>query len=343
MRIAGAVVMLGLAGCDDPATAPPRVSSPSPTATTPTCTVSAILVPSCGVWWGAAANPLSGESWDEALPRFESTVGRTVDIAHYYNSSPKLFPTADMIKRAREPGKNRILLLNWKPEMGRTWAQVAAGDADVDAAIDREADYLKSTFGEQFFLVVHHEPENEVVARAGSGMTAQDYRAMYRHVVTRLRTRGVTNAVTVMNYVGTPHWGSQPWFGDLYPGDDVVDWIAEDPYIGAERGWSAGLAQSVDRTMPQYPRWRGFYTWATTTHPAKPIMLAEWGVTQDLPPARRNAILSGVPDQLGLVPRVKAIVYWNSAQQFAVGVTELRPGTTAASAFGTAMAEASRR
>jgi hypothetical protein len=307
----------------------------SPTSTSTTCTVSAILVPSCGVWWGAAANPLSGESWDEALPRFESTVGRTVDIAHYYNSSPKLFPTADMIKRAREPGKNRILLLNWKPEMGRTWAQVAAGDADVDAAIDNEADYLKSTFREKFYLAVHHEPEDEVNPQAGSGMTAQDYRAMYRHVVLRLRARGVTNAVTVMNYMGTPHWGSQPWFDSLYPGDDVVDWIAEDPYIfGDNANWWNTFASSVDRKDTYTnPSWPGFYTWSTTKHPAKPIMLGEWGVDEQTWNGMSKAdVLRTVHDGLRLRPKIKAIVYWNQNEFHTVGMTRLDSSSSSLSA-----------
>ena len=53
---------------------------------------------------------------------------------------------------------------------------------------------------------------------------------MYRHVVLRLKADGVTNAIYVMDYMGYSKWGEQSWFNDLYPGDDVVDWIAYDPY-----------------------------------------------------------------------------------------------------------------
>jgi len=330
--------MLGIAGCNDPGTigtSPSPTSPPSPTG----CSVSAILVPSCGVWWGAAANPLQDESWDEALGAFEDTVDQAVDIAHYYNASPKLFPTSEMIQRAREPGKNRLLLLNWKPEMGRTWAQVAAGDPEVDAAIDAEADYMKSTFGEKFFLAVHHEPEDEVDPRAASGMTAKDFRAMYRYVVLRLRARGVTNAVTVMNYMGTPHWGSQPWFDDLYPGDDVVDWIAEDPYIiGTDPDWSSGFAQAVDRTQSAYPRWPGFYTWATTKHPGKPIMLGEWGVDRRLGKTKRAAVFAGIPSQIAQFPRLKALVYWHAPKRQEVGTTAFTRGEPALDALRSALA-----
>ncbi|TWD83273.1 hypothetical protein FB561_4434 [Kribbella amoyensis] len=307
-----------------PSSAPDR---PTPGKSAAGCTVSAILVPSCGVWFGVAANPLGDESWDEALPAFEAALGRTVDIAHYYNASPKLFPTAEMIKRAREPGKKRILLLNWKPEMGRTWAQVAAGDPEVDQAIDAEAQYLKTTFPEKFFLTIHHEPEEEVVPAPGSGYTAKDYAAMYRHVVERLRSQGVTNAITVMNYMGTPHWGSQPWFEDLYPGDDVVDWIAEDPYIfGSDPEWATGLGRAIDRVQKSYPAWPGFYTWASKRHPDKPIMLGEWGVDRHLGETKRKAVFAMMATQLAAFGQVKALVYWNETDFDPVGATELRPG-----------------
>jgi hypothetical protein len=290
------------------------------------CSLSALLVPSCGALFGAAANPLGDESWDTALTSFESTIGRTVDIAHYYNSSPDLFPTAEMIQRAREPGKKRLLLLNWKPELGKTWAQVAKGNKKVDAAIDAEAEYLKTTFPEKFFLAIHHEPEEEVDPTPGSGMTATDYRAMYRHVVERLRQDGVTNAVFVMNYAGTAKWGSQPWFESLYPGDDVVDWIAEDPYIfGDSPDYWTNFASAVDRReLASYPAWPGFYSWAVSTHPSKPIMLGEFGIDEQNKNSMSKAGLLGtVGVGLARHPRIKAVVYWNETGLDPVGETRL--------------------
>ena len=49
-----------------------RHPTPTPTPTPSAgCTVSSILVPSCGVWWGIGANPLASESYDQALTNFE--------------------------------------------------------------------------------------------------------------------------------------------------------------------------------------------------------------------------------------------------------------------------------
>ena len=47
-----------------------------------------------------------------------------------------------------------------------------------------------------------------------------------------------------------PTWGDKSWFNTLYPGNDVVDWLAEDPYIiGPKGSWYdndyAGLVNRV--------------------------------------------------------------------------------------------------
>jgi len=271
-------------------------------------------VPSCGIYWGAAPGPFTGLTPQVALQGFEQTIGRPVDIFHYYHSSPELFPTAWEKQIAMgEPGKHRMLLLNWKPEMGRTWAQVAAGDPTVDGQIDKLAAYINTNFPYKFFLTIHHEPENEVVETAGSGMTAADYRAMFRHVALRLRADGVDNAIIVETFMAWDGWGTQPWFNDLYAGDDVVQWIAGDPYIKADP--TTGYKTKDFATLVNHASgsWPGFYTWATSLHPGKPLMLAEWGVFEyPTDPSLKAKILSTVGQQIGQFPAIKALVYFNS-------------------------------
>ena len=283
-----------------------QVATPIP-ASSSGCTVSELLVPSCGVWWGAGATPLSTESYDEASVNFEATQGRVPDVVHYYHVGDGTFPTAREISRSHEGGKSRLLMENWKPELGHTWAQVASGLPDVDTEIDNEAAYLKAHFTTKFFLAIHHEPENEVIPAPSSGMTASDYAAMYRHVVLRLKADGVTNAVYVMNYMGFTGWGEQPWFGALYPGDDVVDWIAYDPYSDGTGNFGT-LVNAKGGT-----KWPGFYTWATTTHPGKPLMLAEWGVCESTNnPSGKANFFDTMPTIEQDYPAIKALVYWNA-------------------------------
>lgn len=275
-----------------------------------TCTVSDLLVPSCGAWWGVTPGAFTGTPKVQALEDFERKIGRSVDIFHWYHRGADLFPTEKEIAIATAPGEERLLFLNWKPEMGHTWAEVASGVPEVDRHIDRLADHIDENFPHPFFLTIHHEPEDDVIAEPGSGYTASDYRAMFRHVVQRLRAGGVDNAVIVMNYMGAPKWGVQPWFDELYPGDDVVDWIAWDPY--AEAGTET-FSELVNIVFSWVDGWPGFQEWVTARHPDKPLMLAEWGVFgQDEDQRHKAEVYRSMVEEVGDYPRIKAYVYFGS-------------------------------
>jgi beta-mannanase len=170
-----------------------------------------------------------------------------VSIYHTYHLGGEKFPTAAEMAMTRDPAHPRVLLLNWKVAYGSTWARVAAGQQDT--RIDAFAARIKSTYSERFFLALHHEPESNIDTRAGSGVTAKDYAAMYRHVIQRLRAGGVTNAVNVIAYMGNEKWMGQSWWKDLYPGDDVVDWIGLDSYVSVEKGYYhyGGFGDLLDR------------------------------------------------------------------------------------------------
>ncbi|WP_327006334.1 endoglucanase [Dactylosporangium sp. NBC_01737] len=289
-----------------PSTAPS--TAPKTTEGARRCGLSAKLVPSCGLLWGVAPGAFTDLPSSEALGNFERTTGRPADILHSYHRGDEVWPTADEIATVRQSRK-RILFANWKVAWDTTWADVAAGGQD--ARIDRAAARLKA-FPGKLFVALHHEPENDV--RAGGGMTARDYAAMYRHTVLRLRAAGVTNVVFVMVYMAYEPWCVQPWFGDLYPGDDVVDWIGMDPYLFAKPGGygHGDFTYLVDRTSDP-AKWPGFYTWVTRTHGNKPLMIAEWGVYEHAAdPAQKAWIYSTVRQQLGRFPAIKALVYFDS-------------------------------
>jgi hypothetical protein len=275
------------------------------------CTVSATLVPSCGVWWGVTPGAFSRQPPQQALSTFERRTGRTVDVFHYFHKGKQLFPNATEIAIARQPGKNRKLLLNWKPDDGESWAQVANGS--MDAHIDRLSAYIKRNFPERFWLVIHHEPEEEVRLKAGSGYTPADYSRMFRHVVQRFRRNGVDNALFTVAYRGYSNWTIKPWFMQLYPGNDVVDWVAFDPYVKGPQ--TPDFTSLIDKAAPLehdqgYP---GFYTWSKSRMPGKPLMIAEWGILQDrTTAAQRVAFFQSVRAQIKNYPRLKALVYFEA-------------------------------
>jgi beta-mannanase len=279
-----------------------------------TCTTGALLVPNCGVLWGAAAGGFTDTPRDTALKNWEATTGRTSTIYHTYHKGDEKFPTKAEVAMTQDPAHPRVLLLNWKVAYGSTWAKVAAGDKD--ARIDAWANYVKANYGTQkFFLALHHEPENDVQTAASSGMTAKDFAAMYRHVIQRLRADGVTNVVNVLAYMGNEKWMAQSWWKDLYPGDDVVDWVGLDSYVSVEPGTYhyGGFSDLLDRKPTGGGL--GFYDWSATNHPSKPIMVAEWGMYhREAYPANKAAAFNTVLPELAKHPKVKAIVYFDTAK-----------------------------
>jgi len=286
-------------------------------------------VPSCGVLWGAAAGGFTETPRDQALRDWEATTGRTSTIYHTYHRGDELFPTKAEIAMTRETGKPRVLMLNWKVAYGTTWAKVAAGA--MDKRIDAEAAYLKANFTDKFFLVIHHEMENDVDATAGSGMTAKDFAAMFRHVVERLKADGVTNAVSTLTYMNVEKFNSASWWNDLYPGDDWTDWITLDSYVNAQPGGyhNGDFNYLVNRPSTGFP---GHYVWVTQQHPNKPFMISEWGVYDYAAnPALKAAVLAKVLEQLKAMPNIKGLMYFDAPVVPDIPLGDLRVNSSPAS------------
>ena len=142
--LVASVAATALAG--SPATAAPSTQSPTPAKAE--CVTNKLLIPSCGVLWGAAAGGFSDAPRDEALKAWESTSGRTAAIFHQYHKGDEIFPTKAEIAMTRDPAHPRVLLLNWKIAYGSSWAKVAAGAQD--ARIDAFAARIKAGYSEKF-------------------------------------------------------------------------------------------------------------------------------------------------------------------------------------------------
>jgi beta-mannanase len=307
-----------------PTDAPPTDATPTDApstdatpATTPTdaapasgdCVTDAMLVPSCGVLWGAAAGGFTKAPRDRANKDWEQLSGRTATIFHTYHKGDEVFPTKAEIAMTSDAADPRVLLLNWKVAYGSNWARVAAGQQD--RRIDTFAGRAKA-YGKKFFLVLNHEPENDVVDRPGSGMEAKDFAAMFRHTVLRLRADGVTNMINVVAYMGNEKWMAQSWWNDLYPGDDVVDWMGLDSYVSAEQNYYhyGTFADLLDRKAPNGPT---FYDWAVANHGSKPLMIAEWGAYNRLGHGvDKSDQFNSVLPELAKRPQIKAIVYFDT-------------------------------
>jgi hypothetical protein len=278
------------------------------------CRTGRKLVPTCGILWGVAPGAHTESRGASALAEFERKTGRTQAIYHaYHGGIRQLFPTPQEIAIAHQRGRHRILFLNWKPESA-SWAAIARGDKRTDAFLDRLAVHIQKTFPEQFFFAVHHEGENDVREKAGSGYTARDYAAMYRHVVKRLRAHGVHNLVTVLVHMAYVPHATQSWFNSMYPGDDVVDWIGFDTYAYSDPGYGHGdFAEVFNRRIEGKRSWPGFYTWAVTRHPGKPLMIAEWGVwTSRRYTAYKVDFYKRLGSEIRRFPKIRAMVQFET-------------------------------
>lgn len=295
------------------------------------CTVSATLVPSCGAWWGASVT--GGGSRAAQLSAFEAKTGARTDIYHGYHRVGQMFPTREEIAIARDPKGKRILLLSLKPTGKYNWAQVAAGKED--AYLDNLARHIKTNYNEKFLMSVHHEPENDVMQAAGSGMTATDFRNMFRHVVQRLKGAGASNVLFVANFQGTQKFHTESWWPQMYPGDDVVDWLGWDSYscVKPNPGQPCNdYAGTVNRRFSDSTPWPGFYNWAVKNHPSKPLIICELGV-YDTGDNRKADFFRTATQQAPSYPNIKAIAYWDSGTQRQARLTPGSPAASAAGAF----------
>ena len=162
-------------------------------------------------------------------------------------------------------------MLNWKPRRENDApvpGEIARGLQD--ARIDSVARQVKR-FRRPLFLTFHHEPEDGVGVYGG----VDDY-ADVRRVVARFRRRSVRNVAFVWNVMGS----NEPLRGvplRAMPGDDVVDWVAWDPYNWVDcHGRDGDWIEFADKI-------RTFYRWLRVHgHADKPFMLGEYGSDEPL-------------------------------------------------------------
>ena len=127
-------------------------------------------------------------------------------------------------------------------------------------------------FDKHIYLIFTHEPESQANSAMGS---SADFVAAWRAFVQVFRAEGVRNVswtwtMTDWAFETTDERAASNW----YPGDDVVDVIGADVYNFADcavagRGW-----ETFREKMTPIRAW-------AKRHPGKPIILPEWGSTED--------------------------------------------------------------
>jgi hypothetical protein len=282
-------------------------SSPGAPSPSPQPSILAPAVPSTGAYFGAY---VSESSTGRTLLATETLVGRKFAIAHDYRRWDHSPLISDKHKSWAEGG--RMPLLNWnakkRDDSPTAWADIAAGRQD--ARIDQVAQEVK-LFGKPLFITFHHEPEDEV----GSYGSVSDFAGAFRRIVQRFEQNGVSNVAWVWNVMGTSKYYPQYTAG-LYPGDDVIDWIAYDKYNRVDcDGQPGAWVEFTDKVQP-------FYDWLRANgHADKPFMLGEYGSDEPLAgqPSKgswftraRDAMNGAGTGGISRFPNLKALVYFDS-------------------------------
>lgn len=270
-------------------------------------TVSGPLVPETGVLIGAYVEA-SGSFVDDArrqdILNYEETIGRTLDVSHDF------FAFDHDIKTARS---------NWNLERGVT-PMITWHGGEADETIDGTFDnYIRIQarrlldIGEPFFFRYHHEPDSSRSRELGYGDAegAAKFVEAWRRVYRIFGEEGVTNAVWVWSPTNTGFEVGRA--AAYYPGDDVVDWIANDPYR-----WSPCKG---DDTAALSTKIADFLEWAEPRN--KPLMLAEWGAGHD-PRDAQAEFLRSAEDTLVDHPNLAALVYFNTSGKASEGFCRWR-------------------
>lgn len=197
----------------------------------------------------------------------------------------------------------------WDPAAGVDQPDFALGRiaaGQYDDAIDEWANGL-AAYGGPVLVRFAHEMNGTWYPWAATvnGNTTDDYLAAWRHVRDRFAAAGATN----VRWVWSPNVeydGSTP-LTDLYPGDDLVDWVGIDGYNwGTTQSWSSW--QSLDDVFgPTYD--------AVRRLTKRPIIIAETASGEqggDKASWIEDAFLRALPDRF---PAVRAVVWFDENKE----------------------------
>ncbi len=294
-----------------------------PAAANRVCVVSAKLVNPCRPWIGeSAANyPNIGSGVLNQFLGAEQRIGRNLDIVHTYHPVGSNTLSADDVALATRA--NTILFTNWKP--ASLWSQADGTNAGVNAAVDKMAASVKALGNHKIFMTLYHEPENDVttdvncpaVVYKGSAGTPAEYRAMWRATQDRFAADGVTNVVWVLDYMNYAPWDCL--IPDLYPGNDLVDWIMFDGYGSTNPDWVANVSRFQDLLRADNDPDHNFVS--------KPWGIAEWGISGNTP-AIQIAYYDQVKAALdaNTFPALKAYIAYDENDQGSSSGSNLRIG-----------------
>jgi hypothetical protein len=310
--LAGLTVLVLTAGCSvasgttnsGPTASGTTTSGTTTSRTQDGCSVSPLLVPACGAWWGMFVPTPNGTELNAAVAAQDSSLGRPLDLILLYHdmstTQDGMFPSS----AEEQLSQHHLLVFSWAPVIWSTgqmysWEDISSGGLDQSVIIP-EAMRLKDS-GTTVFLSLF--PEADATAGTSQGSPSQ-FVAAWRHVHNLFAELKVRNVVWVWTTTGyLPHTST---IAAMYPGNSYVDWIGYDPYnyFSCRNSPWRSFSQTIGP----------FYEWLSSRHYGKPIMLTEYGTSAD--PANPDLEVSwyqGIKATIKKYSGIKALNLWNSA------------------------------
>ncbi len=268
------------------------------------CTVSDVLEPSCGVWWGASP-------YQDDIAQLEEAVDRDMDIVYTWRGIDQPHVPSrkelDMIAEGRLVHTNieaRRFTQEGHPDID--YADIIAGE--FDSSLRSQARTIADTEVPYFVTFDHEADANK---RYNSRGTPEEFVSSWRHIVDLYREEGADNVIWVWNVTG---WEDNlDRLPGLWPGNDYVDWIS----------WEAYNMTGCD-IMPHWTEVYSFeealapaYEWVQEEGPEhgidpdKPVMIGEMGTT-DIGARETLEWYTDIPEVLKRYDRVRAVKVWDN-------------------------------
>jgi hypothetical protein len=225
-------------------------------------------LPVLGHWRnGHPGDNAEPEGWLQRMEAAEQAYGDFEGHWRNYHAPEDELPMNDQEIAAAERGER--LHISWRPRPeGEDWAYTASGA--YDDAIDQVMTDMRDHCGEDCWLSIDIEPEDNVDETPGSGYTSADFREMWHRVAASRERIGADNVKLVWVVQGYEQW--RPLYDDLWPGNDEVDVVGHDPYIRRDESPARLTEKMVNRT-----RWMVNNSTPEMDLASKPLLIAEYG------------------------------------------------------------------
>lgn len=255
----------------------------------------------CGILLGITTQ----EPSLRALAEAEGFAGRNYDLVYRFHGLTSVAPTVEEQKLVQS---GRALHINIETRLGNqvdgvSWAQVA--DGAYDEGLKSQAMGL-AELKSPIFVTFDHEMDLPKKKKRG---TPKEFISAWRHVHDIFQESGADNVIWV--WVASGIFQHLDTAGEMWPGNDVVDWISWDLYddSGCRSDVTPiSFGDSVDL----------FLNWLTTRgalygiDESKPLMISETGAVlrADGPLSRANWY-ADIPTELKKHPQIRAVTLWD--------------------------------